>query len=119
MQGLGQKVLFKGARSLGLERGRDGAGGDSAGAIGHAVGHLKDMGKACVRDRAAGLGVLLLFSDGAVLVKTNSVVLLVVGAGDRIGVEPGVKPEELVRVALHGARGRRCGRRTWGGRCAA
>ncbi len=39
-------------RSLGVERGRDGAGGDFAGAIGHAMGHLKDVGKAGARDRA-------------------------------------------------------------------
>ncbi len=43
-----------------MQRGRDGAGGDLASAIGHAIGHLKDMGKAGARDRAAGVGVLLL-----------------------------------------------------------
>ena len=47
-------------RSLGVERGRDGAGGDFAGAIGHVVGRLKDVGKAGARDRAAGVGVVLL-----------------------------------------------------------
>jgi hypothetical protein len=53
--GLGLKALFKkGARSLGVECGRDGAGGDFASAIGHVIGHLNDIGKAGARDRAVG-----------------------------------------------------------------
>ncbi len=45
-------------------------------------------------------------SDGAVLVEADNEVLLVVGAGDRIGlgIDPGVEPEEIARVALHGTR---------------
>jgi hypothetical protein len=83
--GLEQKVLFKGARSLGAERGRDGAGGDFAGAIGHAVGYLKDVGKACARERAAGVGVVLLLGYGAVRVEADGVVLVVGGAGNGNG----------------------------------
>jgi hypothetical protein len=53
------------------------AGGDFASAIGHIFGHLKDIGKACTRDSAAGIGVLLLLGDGAVRVVAKSVVLVV------------------------------------------
>jgi hypothetical protein len=45
--GLGPRASFqKGAaqRSLRVEQGRDSAGGDFAGAIGHIIGHLKDIG---------------------------------------------------------------------------
>jgi hypothetical protein len=101
--------LQKGAaalRSLGVERGRDGAGGDLACAIGHVVGHLKDVGKAGTRDRAAGVGVLLLLGNGAIRVEVDGEVLLLGGASDRdgLGVDPGVEPDQHVRVALHGAR---------------
>jgi hypothetical protein len=97
----GQKVLFQGPRRLGAERWPDGAGGDSACAIGHVLGHLKGIGKAGARDRAAGLGGLLLLGDGAVRVEADGAVLCVGGAGDRDGrgADPGVGPEELVRVA--------------------
>jgi hypothetical protein len=45
-------------------------------------------------------------SDGALRVEADGVVLRVVGAGNRdgLGVDPGVEPEDLVRVALHVAR---------------
>ncbi len=115
--GLGLKALFKkGARSLGVERGRDGTGGDLASAIGRVIAHLKDIGKAGARDSAAGVSVLLLLCNGAVRVETDGVVILVVGAGSRygrqpsqplaqgVGVDPGVEPKELVRMALHGTR---------------
>ncbi len=71
-----------------------GAGGDVASAMGHVLGHLKDIGKAGAR--AACLGVLLLLGGG----------LRVVGAGNRdgLGVDPRVEPEDLVLVALCGAR---------------
>ncbi len=59
-----------------MERGRDGAGGDFAGAIGHAMGHLKDVGKAGARDRAAGVGVVLLLGGGAVGVEADGAVRL-------------------------------------------
>ncbi len=83
-----------------MERGRDGAGSDLACAIGHVVGHLKDVGKACARDRAAGVGVLLLLGDGAIHVESDGVLLLVGGASDRnrLGVDAGVEPDEHVRV---------------------
>jgi hypothetical protein len=110
---LGPKALFKmGARSPGVERGRDGAGGYYASAIGHVtmpwvghvLGHLKDVGRAGVRDRAGGLGVVLLLGHGAVRVEADGAALRVGGAGDRdgLGVDPGVGPEELVRVACPG-----------------
>ncbi len=93
------------------------------GAIGHVLGHLKDIGKAGARDHVASVGVLLLFCDGAIRVEANSVVLLVVGAGYRDGlcVDPGVELDELVCVELHGARvaAMRAAlrQRTCGGRC--
>ncbi len=89
-----------------MERGRDGAGGDLASAIGHVIGHLRDVGKAVARDRAAGVDVVVLLGDGAVRVEADGAVLLVVGAGDRdgLGVDPGVEPDELERVALRGTR---------------
>ncbi len=68
-----------------MERGRDGAGGDFACAIGHVVGHLKDIGKAGARDHAACVGVLLLLGNRAVRVEADCVVLLVGGAGDLDG----------------------------------
>ncbi len=59
-------------RSLGVEWGRDGAGCYFACTIGHVVGHLKDIGKAGARDRAASVSVLLLLGDGAVRVEAES-----------------------------------------------
>ncbi len=58
------------------------------------------------RDCAACVGVLLLLGDGADRVEAEGLVLLVVGAGDRdgFGVDPGVEPDEPVRVAVYGAR---------------
>ncbi len=70
------------ARSLGVEPLEAVAGQsrrDFAGAIGHVMGHLKEIGKAS-RDRAAGVGVLLLLGDGAVRVEADCVELLVGGA---------------------------------------
>ncbi len=70
LAGLGPRAsLQKGAaqqRSLGVERERDGTGSDFAGAIGHFNGHLKDIGKDSARDRATGVGVLLMLGNGAV-----------------------------------------------------
>ncbi len=69
---------------------------------------MKDIGKAGARDRAASLGVLLLLllGTGAVLVEADSLVFRLVWACNRdgLGLDPGVEQEELVRVALHGAR---------------
>jgi hypothetical protein len=91
-------------RSLGVERGRDSAGGDFAGAIRNIVCHLKDICKAGARDRVTSVGVLLLLGNGAVCVEAAGAVLLVVGASDRdgLGVDQDEEPDEHVRVALHG-----------------
>ncbi len=59
---------------LGLECRRDWAGGGFASAIGHVIGHLKDIGKACARDCSACLGILLLLGNGAVCVDAGSVI---------------------------------------------
>jgi hypothetical protein len=101
-----QKGEAAAQRSLRVELGRDGAGCDFACAIGHVVGHLKDIGKAGAGDRAACVGILLLLGDGAVRVEAEGVVLLVGRAGnsDGLSVDQGVEPDEHVRMALHGTR---------------
>ncbi len=66
-----------------------------------------------------------MLGDGAVRIKADGVVQLVVWASNRdgLGVDPGMELDELVRAALHGARvcGDPCSglRRICGGRRAA
>jgi hypothetical protein len=82
-------------------------------AIGHAAGHILET---CAKDLANCLNVAqqLLFNGGS-LVEADGVVIVVVGAGDRdgLGLNLGVEPNDLSRVAFRRrASGRRSGRRT-------
>ncbi len=92
-----------------------------ASAISHAAGHINDILEACAIDLAASVSVAQLLIEGGCLLEANGVALIEVGADDRdgLGLDPGVKPNELARVAFDSAHGLQSGRHICGGRCAA